>query len=339
MLCRTLFDGFVKEGYLCEAYGMSRYAAEWGLTPLEESVRNWCGRQFAAADAIVFVGACGIAVRGIAPFVRDKREDPAVLVVDERGQFVISLLSGHIGGANALARQVAGLTGAVPVVTTATDVNGLFAVDEFAVRNGMVIENMRYAKQISAALLDREAVGFYSGFPVEGDMPSELVRVEEAQMQSAVGIGIAVTLYDTDTPYPVTLRLYPRIVCAGIGCRKGTPAERVEQKVLEVLRMHHIPPVCICQAASIDLKKEEQGILDFCRKYGIPFVTFSAEELGRVPGDFSASSFVSSVTGVDNVCERAALCAAGTGTLIRKKYAGDGVTVALAVKKWRICFE
>lgn len=360
MLCQTLFYGLLRQGHDCEGFCMPKYAGEWGLTPLEEPLRDWCGRRFSQSDAIVFVGACGIAVRGIAPFVRDKREDPAVAVVDERAGFVISLLSGHIGGANELAWKIAALTGACPVVTTATDVNGLFAVDVFARQNGMAIENMACAKRISAALLDGEPVGFCSDFPVEGEIPPELRRdrkesfsegakpaeekpeqkaPEEIDPQRIPQLGIAVTLRETEQPWPLTLRLYPRVVTIGIGCRRDTPAERIERKAQEALGTLGIPVCCICQAASIDLKKEERGILDFCRKYGIPYRTYSGDELREAQGDFSPSAFVASVTGVDNVCERAAVLAAEQGTLIRKKYAGDGVTIALAVKKWSVCFE
>ena len=344
LLCQTLFYGFLRQGHDCEAFCMPKYAEECGLSPLTEPLREWCGRRFSQADALIFVGACGIAVRGIAPFVEDKRKDPAVAVVDEKAGFVISLLSGHIGGANELSLQIGEMTGAQPVVTTATDVNGLFAVDVFARQNGMVIENMACAKGISAALLDREPVGFASEFPVEGEIPPELVRSEigktcAAKATGHAALGIAVTLRETAAPWPLTLRLYPRIVTMGIGCRKNTQAERIEEKALEVLAKHRIPVCCICQAASIDLKKEEPGILAFCRKYGIPYQTYSGEELKEAKGNFSPSAFVASVTGVDNVCERAAVLAAEQGTLIQNKYAGDGVTIALAVKKWSVRFE
>ena len=366
MVCQTLFYGFLKGGHDCRAWGMAKYAAAYGLTPLEEPLARWCEKGFAEADALVFVGACGIAVRGIAPFVKDKRTDPAVVVTDEQGNYVISLLSGHIGGANELAVKVAEMTGGVPVVTTATDVNGLFAVDVFARQNGMVIENMKYAKAVSAALLDGEPVGFASRFPVRGEIPPQLLaegdggsdpkrpeKPAEAEEEQAMSgrnqaggrpgtrprLGIAVTLDETDQPDPDTLRLYPRIVTAGIGCRRDTPAELIEEKVLEALALHHMPVCCLAGAASIDLKAREEGILAFCRKYGLPYRVYTAQQLQAVPGDFSPSSFVSSVTGVDNVCERAAVLASGGGRLLQKKYAGDGVTVALAVKDWSADFE
>ena len=120
---------------------------------ISEDLQSWTGKQFSQADGIVFIGACGIAVRSIAPFIQNKKKDPAVLVADECGKFVISLLSGHLGGANELADLAADILGAVPVVTTATDLHGRFAVDVFAKKNQCSIVHMKAAKEVSAALL------------------------------------------------------------------------------------------------------------------------------------------------------------------------------------------
>ena len=128
-------------------------------SPVDESMKEWTKRRFEDSDAIVFIGACGIAVRSIAPFVKSKKIDPAVVVVDEQGKFAISLLSGHIGGANELAEEVAEIVHGQPVVTTATDLNGKFAVDVFAKKNNCFISDMELAKEISAALLAGKEVG------------------------------------------------------------------------------------------------------------------------------------------------------------------------------------
>ena len=124
-----------------------------------------------------------------------------------------------------------------------------------------------------------------------------------------------------------------RVVCVGIGCRRGTPAEEIEDAVLEALRENGISTKALAALASIDLKAEEEGIKELARKYKVPFLTYSAEELGEVPGEFTGSEFVMSVTGVDNVCERAAVRAASSSALICRKRAKDGVTVALARRK------
>ncbi len=142
----------------------------------KESTKEWAGKQFESADGIIFIGATGIAVRSIAPYVASKKTDPAVLVTDECGKFVISLLSGHLGGANELALQAAEALHAVPIVTTATDLEGKFAVDVFAKKNNCHIFRMKEAKEVSAALLAGEKVGFYSEFPWEGELPDGLVN-------------------------------------------------------------------------------------------------------------------------------------------------------------------
>lgn len=138
---------------------------------IKVSTSAWAGKKFADSDALIFIGATGIAVRSIAPYVASKKSDPAVLVIDECGHFVISLLSGHLGGANELALKVAEILHAVPVVTTATDLHHRFAVDVFAKKNNCSIFNMKAAKEVSAALLAGRRVGFYSEFPVEGELP------------------------------------------------------------------------------------------------------------------------------------------------------------------------
>ena len=133
LLCQALS----REGYDVEAWGKEPYAGEQGLTPLTEPLKAWTGRMFQEKEGILFIGASGIAVRSIAPFVQSKDKDPAIVVMDEKGMFAISLMSGHLGGANELAGTLANLTGAIPVITTATDVNGKFAVDVFAKKQGL----------------------------------------------------------------------------------------------------------------------------------------------------------------------------------------------------------
>ena len=134
------------------------------------------------------------------------------------------------------------------------------------------------------------------------------------------------------------LRLVPKNLVLGIGCRRGTPGDVIETAVRETLEEHHLDICGVSGAASIDLKKEEPGLCTYCEKYGIPFQTFSKEELEQAEGTFTGSEFVKQTTGVDNVCERSAMCAGGEKILVHKT-AHDGVTVAVAVEKWRVDFE
>lgn len=317
------------EGHRCRTFALPKFC-EGTDEPLTTSAPDWAGAGFREADALIFCCASGIAVRAIAPHVRDKRTDPAVLVMDEGGTFVIPLLSGHLGGANALAGDLALALRAIPVLTTATDVNGLFAADVFAKDNDLYIEDMTLCKAVSAALLGGENVGFRSDLPVAGELPKGLTE-EDADL------GVYITA-GNGQPFPRTLRLTPRRYVAGLGCRRGKAEAELESFLRENLARCGVGVHELKALASIDLKKGEPGLLALSDKLGVPFVTYSAEELKAVPGAFTPSAFVQEKTGVDSVCERAAVLASG-GALIVKKVAENGMTFALAKKEEAIRFE
>jgi cobalt-precorrin 5A hydrolase len=256
-------------------------------------------------------------------FVKSKTEDPAVVVLDELGTFSVSLLSGHLGGANELAGNLARLVGAVPVITTATDRNGLFAVDLWAKEQGLRILNPERIKTVSAKLLAGETVRIKSRFPIEGTLPDGVVFAEEA---CDVLIGCAEEEGEA-------LFLVPPVLVAGVGCRKNTNADEIEKALDTALNESGLRREALCLMCSADLKTEEPGILEFCRRQELPYRTFSAAQLAAAPGDFTASAFVERVTGVDNVCERAAVLGSGGGKLLTRKRAYGGVTVALSVRE------
>ncbi|WP_097006239.1 cobalt-precorrin 5A hydrolase [Lacrimispora amygdalina] len=327
--CR-LMEGLLKEGDLIEGYGKGQ-----GLKPVTTSLGEWTKKQFLEKDGIVFIGAMGIAVRSIAPYLKGKAVDPAVVVLDDEGKFCISVLSGHLGGANELAGRAAAVTGGQAVITTATDVHGKFAADLFAKRMGLAITDLKKVKMVSAAVLREETVGFYSDFPIEGTLPEELCLEAEADT------GLFITIKDLPEKGKTDhlLRLIPKIVILGIGCRKGTSVTAIRDGVSRVINKYHLSPLAIAGCASIDLKKEEEGICAFAAETGIPFYTYPAEILAETEGEFTPSPFVKQITGVDNVCERAALCCVkelGGGKLIVKKEVAAGVTVAAAVRDWKV---
>lgn len=291
-------------------------------------VREWTAANFTGCGALVFVGAAGIAVRAIAPHVRSKASDPAVLVVDETGAFVIPLLSGHLGGANALAQRLAQPLDAVAVVTTATDRNDVFAVDVWAKDNGLAVANPGCIKRVSGALLAGETVRIWSNLPIGGAPPDGVVLCDAPPCEVRVTIGAAPADAGGDSD---VLRLVPRVVAAGIGCRKDVGAERIKSAFLAALDAAGIDPLAVYTVASVDLKAREPGLLAFCAAQKLPFVTFSPERLAALPGAFTGSAFVQSIAGVDSVCERSAVAASG-GPLLLKKFARDGVTVALAAR-------
>ena len=308
--------------FCCEGVLSSRFAGSSCLPKTELSLADWTRKQFSQADCLVFVGACGIAVRAIAPFVKDKFADPAVLVIDEQGRFCISLLSGHVGGANAFANLCAQALGATPVITTATDLNHAFAVDVFAKQNDLLLTDRLLAKQLSAAILAGQPVGFSSVFTGRDALPQPLCQDPPEGAPK-----FSVSFFAPDDP--ATLWLIPKGLVLGIGCRKGTPQESIEQFVQQTLAAHRLSMQSVSAVASIDLKAQEEGLLSFCAAHRLPFVTYDAQSLLGAKGEFSPSAFVQQVTGVDNVCERSAVLHSG-GRLLLPKQKGCGVTLAAA---------
>ena len=310
-----------------------RYARTVDLSLSGTQLSRFAQQAMVDCDLIVFVGAAGIAVRAVAPYLMGKAYDPAVLVIDEQGRFVIPLLSGHLGGANALAERLAGGLGAQPILTTATDGRQVFAVDTWAKAHGCAVIEPHHIKYVSGALLRGETVGVRSDFPVDGLLPAYIDLKSDAESGFTIGFDTAAQ------PFAHTLHLVPRIAYLGVGCRKGTRAEDIEATVQTALAAAKLPWEAICGAASIDIKQNEPGLLLFCEKHGLPLTVFPAEQLQAAKGEFTPSDFVRQTVGVDNVCERAAVCAAQGGRLILRKFAQNGVTAAVAVKDWRVCFE
>ena len=336
--------GFSLAQRLAEALGGKAFRSGQPL-----GVKEWTARYFNEADALVYAGAAGIAVRAIAPFIEDKTKDPAVVVIDERALHVIPVLSGHLGGANDLARRIAEVTGSSCAITTATDVNGIFAVDEWSKRQNCALLEKDKIVEISGALLAGKTVNVSSRWPVRGN-PPEGIRLlpqdaprdeadiildwmtgEEAGIDAGGKAGI-------DAGEKAALHLVPRICALGIGCRKGISEEALEERFKAFLMETGVSEAAICRAATIDLKKDEPGLLAFARKHGWPLTVFSAGELAEAEGDFTASGFVSSVTGVDNVCERSAALLS-KGELIARKFSGGGVTFALAAERYEPDWE
>lgn len=332
-LCKKIAGDLINCGHDVQAYSMPKYAGLYDLIPLAEPLSAWTKQAFLAVDGIVFIGASGIAVRSIAPYLQDKSADPAIVVLDEAGNYAISLLSGHLGGANELAVKIAELSNGQPVITTATDLNHRFAVDVFAKKNNLYITNMKLAKEISAALLDGEVIGFVSDIKADGKLPAGIVESSKEK------IGVYVGMQEQKQPFKRTLQLIPRIITIGIGCRKNTPVGQILETISSCLELNRLNIACVEQIASIDIKREEQGIIEAAKVLQVPFCTFTAKELSSLAGDYSESQFVKQVTGVDNICERSAVMASGLGQLIQRKTAAKGVTIALAIRDWSIHFE
>ena len=278
-----------------------------------------CEEAFRYREALVFIGAMGIAVRSAAPYIKDKLTDPPLIVIDEAGRYVIPVLSGHVGGANSFALEIADAIGAEPVLTTATDVSGTFSVDLFAKENGLRIVNREGIAKVSASALKGKAVTMsIKDFP-----PKEHTDV-------------IVTDQDADDPEShlrslASIVLCPERYAVGIGCRRGKSFEDILSFARKVLAENGIDEPEIGAVATIGIKKDEPGLIRLSEYWRVPLITFDASVLARVPGEFSSSQRVLEAVGVDNVCERAAAAAAGRGyKLTVKKQASDGITIAVA---------
>ena len=303
---------------------------------MKGTVKACVDAYFEQVDAIVFVTASGIAVRSVAEHLTHKSKDPAIVCMDECGKHAISLVSGHAGGANALTQMLADVMWATPVITTATDVEGRFSVDDYARKHNLVVTDWAKAKAISAEVLATGAKPVWVD-EAAGSQEEEKKECEICKVQKSTGIDGCKNRIDGSenkvdgceneidvqklqigsyqvviTPQDVsvdaqTLQLIPRCIVAGVGCKKGMPVDKIEHAVQDAFAKAGLRMEALCAVASIDLKKEEAGLLEFCETRNVPFETYAAEELQEVPGTYSASEFVSGVTGVDNVCERSAV--------------------------------
>ena len=322
-----------------------RLFSKWKGLPAQEQVcpveelAAWAEEQFAGHHALVFIGACGIAVRSIAPFVRDKMADSPVLVIDEKGQYVIPILSGHVGGANRFARELAEAIGAGAVVTTATDVNGKFAVDSFAEAWGFTIQNRQGIEAISGRILNGERITF----AVEGLDAEQCGAFLRERAGETEGI-VPVSASDTEMPHiwvsgnraDAVLWLEPKAYILGMGCKKGKAFEELRDFAEQELAKLQIPREAVWQIVSADRKREENGLLELADAWHVPFCTYEENELAELKGGFSGSAFVEQTVGVDNVCERAAWAGCKEkGEFVLRKTAKDGMTLAVVRRDWR----
>lgn len=291
------------------------------MTPKNDK-KSWVNEIFSQVEGIIFIGAMGIAVRYIANNIKSKDVDPAIIVIDELANYVIPILSGHIGGANALAEQLANILGARAVITTATDINNVLAIDNYAMEKGYAIIDINKIKHISSGLLNKKEVGFYSDLK-RYQVPKGLIEKKTGDL------GVCLSYDDSVKPFEITLNLVPKTLILGLGCRKDTDYEKMKIWVLAKLKEFKISPKAIKSIASIDIKKSEACIIDLAKFLEIEFKTFTAEQLSTVETSKSSSDFVKSITGVDNVCERAALYES-KGNLIIEKIAENGMTLAIA---------
>ncbi len=333
------------------AHSVSTPPVQW-FSNLAELVRG----TFSVYPRHIFLTAAGIAVRAIAPLLQSKLTDPAVLVADHNGAFVVSLLSGHAGGANAFTLRVAEILGATPVITTATDLESLPAVDALALERGLAIANPGAIKRISGELVAGRPVELYdeqnrlglrgsrweglflhrSGLPPDSDTDEQEnsgASLSEAA-SAAVHGGVPCILVTHKTVYNPRghrcLVLHPPVLFAGVGCKRGTTAESILETLHRVLHAHGLASASLVCLASVDAKRQEPGLNAAAAKLGLPVRFFPPAVLKTLPVT-SPSPKAAAVFGIQGVCEPAALAVAGENArLLAPKTTGDGCTVAIA---------
>ncbi len=292
---------------------------------------------FSRYDGLLYIMACGIAVRAAAPHIVSKASDPAVLVMDECGQHCISLLSGHLGGANDWARETAAAVGADPVITTATDVHGRRAPDDLARILHMRVEPLPVLKTVNSAVAEGKPFAWL--VDPEADGAGDILRRMHALGIQAEYYGkenaaeAAAVISERDLPMSVPhVYLRPKNLYVGMGCKKGVSEELVRSAFQQAMEKGGFYPYQVKALASVDVKAGEKGLLDFAEHMGLPIHFYPAEELRKWAEEnhVEISEFVEKTIGVGNVCESAALREARQGKTLLPKTKFAQVTAAVA---------
>ena len=272
------------------------------------------------SSGLVFIMATGIAVRTIAPLLKNKYDDPAVVCVDETGRYAVSLVSGHLGGANKLAENVARVLGAEAVVTTASDRMGLTAVDLWMKDRNLVPDSPEIPKKAASLLLVQGYLRVFKGVH-NLDLPPDFREVDQPHSADLI--------ISNQTGMVGAMVLRPRNLVLGVGCNRGTTLQQFVACLDEVLNDHHFSRLSIRNLATIDVKKTEAGLIALSEFLGVDIDYFSNHELNSV-GDVDRSEQAYAATGAQGVCEPAALLSSGNDKLIVRKVKCKDITLALA---------
>ena len=319
------------------AWAPDRFARETsGVRGFDEPVGVLIARLWPEAGGFLLVMAAGIAVRSIADLLEDKTRDPAVVVMDPRGEFAVPLLSGHLGGANDLARQVAAWLGGTAVITTATDAVGAPAAEVWARDQGLEVVDRAGVVRVNAAWANGEPVGLYVDPALERpDQGAELdphlaLRCDNLeQTEEFTGTLIAVT-HRASAPRSAALVLRPRCLFLGVGCRRAADPGAVVDGVHAALAAAGLAEGAVAEVVSVDVKADEPALHALAAVLGVPFRVFPSTELAAVDVP-SPSARVARAVGTASVSEAAALVASGGGRILCPKQKGGVWTLAVAL--------
>ena len=317
-----------------------RGKAGTGALPFQGELRDLVARLWPETDGFIFIMATGIVVRMIAPLLQGKEVDPAVVVMDDAGKFSISLLSGHLGGANELAERAAFISGARPVITTATDANGLPSFDMLAKEQGWAIDDLSRVKILNSLLLEEGTIACADTTGLVRPWfhgRGKLIFVDS--FVAAFRSGAAGLLFVTNSIVPPQLQsgnllvLRPKNLYLGVGCNSGTSAEEIEEVIRTNLRRLLLSPASVAAIATAEAKRSEPGLVACAGQFQVPLICYSSEELNGVSVPSPPSEHALAAIGATGVAEPAALLASGGGALLLKKVKSGNVTLAVAEKQ------
>lgn len=320
----------------------------------KRGIKELTGELFNKYECIIFVSACGIAVRCISPFLKSKFEDPAVLVVDDNGNNVISLLSGHIGGANEITLKIADVLNANPVITTSTDTNKKGALDVIVSKIGGYVENLgKSAKLVNSYLVDDKRVGIYfdSDYEIEKDslnlsgfeLIDEKTEIDAiSKLDALVSVTDKLRCWVDEIIYNIKkdneekedliyIKLVPRRIALGMGCRKNTETEKMIEEFSTFSALNNIHPAAIVKTGSLIIKKDEKCMIDLSKALCAEFNLFDVDEICTCDYMFDKSEFVKKNTGVYSVAQPSAYLL--SGNVISDKYKNNGTTFAFGRMK------
>lgn len=300
----------IKEKTDCDVFTISKFM-KYETFLIENGLQNFFEKNILKYDTFLFITAAGIAVRTIAPFIKSKDTDPAVLSMDEEGNFIISLLSGHLGGANEAAKILGEITGAVPVISTASDVSGKTAVDTIAVKINGKLESLEAAKKVTSLIVAGKEVCIKVPENMENENPEGLVLISNRK-----DIEIA--------------KIIPQNIVVGIGCKKNKESEKIISAVKNSFEKLNLCDESIRIFATADIKEKEKGIIETAEYFEKELKIISREEIQKIENDFETSEFVKKITGVGAVSAPCAfICGKGRGKFLAEKLKYDGITISI----------
>lgn len=312
-----------------QLFVLEKYA-EKDVIPIDGSLKKFMGEIFKTYGEIVMIMSCGIAMRCISPWLASKFKDPAVVVCDDTGKYAISLLSGHMGGANDLAKKMAGIIGGDAIITTASDNRGMEGVDMVAKRYHLEVDDYDSAKLVTSAMINGKKVALideYGLYSSDGNLvKANLGEINGKAVDAILYMGNKDNLGISDIPH---VKLSRKCLVIGIGCRKAMDVKNLISKVDGLLKEYNISSKAVKKVATVDIKKDEPGIIGLAKYLHVPLEVIDRSELLKVEDKFQASKFVKEIIGVGSVCEPAGFIASQYGDCIVPKKKLGGITVSI----------